>query len=267
MSSATATGARAGADPIEIYWAPGCTSCLRMKEFIESTGLDYQEHNVVADPAAAQRLAALGLITPATVVGQRGVPGLDLVGIAELIGFDYTPPAMLAPAELKDRYDLINAALCRHISQLTPETIEYRSPDRDRTLRTLAAHAGTIMRRFLDAQEAEEFDNWADPWDQAFSPRPSPDADGAELLDWARGSVRAFDRWWDTAGYDDPLDRVLTTAWGHRTMHEILERVVWHTAQHTRQLGMFLTDLGVTLDGPLTASELSGLPLPARIQA
>ena len=24
---------------IEVYWIPGCSSCLRMKEFLETTGL------------------------------------------------------------------------------------------------------------------------------------------------------------------------------------------------------------------------------------
>ena len=252
---------------IEVYWIPGCSSCLRMKEFLETTGLPYVDINLAERPDAGATLATYGLSAPATVYGGRGVAGLDLVGIAELIGYDYTPPAMLPVAELKARYDAINAALCRHIAQMTPEFLEFRSPDRDRTLRTLAAHAGTVMRRFLDAQDSEEFDNFADPWDPGYPVRASETATPAELLAWAADSATLFDVWWDRYGFDDPCDRVLTTAWGHRTMHEILERVVWHTAQHTRQIGMFLENLGVQLDDPLTERELDGLPLPKRVHA
>ncbi len=74
-----------------------------------------------------------------------------------------------------------------------------------------------------------------------------------------------LDAWWQKIGYDDPLDRVVETQWGHRTLHEVLERAVWHPAQHTRQVALFLERLGIEPDGPLTPEDLAGLPLPERV--
>jgi len=42
----------------------------------------------------------------------------------------------------------------------------------------------------------------------------------------------------------------------------VLERTVWHPAQHTRQLMLILDTIGIEPDRGLTARDLAGLPLP-----
>ena len=48
-------------------------------------------------------------------------------------------------------------------------------------------------------------------------------------------------------------------------MHEVLERTVWHAAQHTRQLALILKSHGIKPDGPLTPDNLAGLPVPDEV--
>ncbi|MFT4822714.1 MAG: arsenate reductase-like glutaredoxin family protein, partial [Cryomorphaceae bacterium] len=31
----------------QVYWAPGCTSCLRTKEFMNQNGIEFESINVV----------------------------------------------------------------------------------------------------------------------------------------------------------------------------------------------------------------------------
>lgn len=245
---------------IEAYWVPGCSSCLRMKEFLEKTGLEYEAINVEQTPGARERLKALGLFAPAVIVGDRVVPGLNLKEIADLIGFDYDAPEMLSRDELKARFDTVASTLCRLIAQIPPEGLEYKSDDRDRTMRSLAGHAGSIMRAFLDVYEGETFNTkliWAPDSVQTIE----------DLIAWAQQTKSMFDEWWSSQGYDDPLDRVVDTFWGHHTLHEVFERCVWHPAQHTRQVALFLERLGIVPDRPLSAADLAGLPLPDRIHA
>ena len=71
--------------------------------------------------------------------------------------------------------------------------------------------------------------------------------------------------WWDRAGFEDPLDRVIETYWGAHTLLEALERETWHAAQHARQVMMFLEQLGIAADRPLTGEDLAGLPLPEQV--
>jgi glutaredoxin len=245
---------------IEVYWVPGCSSCLRMKEFIERTGLEFESINLADAPGRMAKLDRIGVSAPAVAVGERGVQGLDLVGIAELVGYDYDPPEMLSPAALKAKYDIVITALLRFTGQLTDEQLDYRSPDNNRSLRFLIAHAGSIMRYFVDAYDQERFDN---------SGRPPADLSVsgtcAELRAFSAETAGMLNTWWDTYGFDDPFDRVLETSWGHRTLQEVFERAVWHTAQHTRQLMDWMETIGVAPDGPLSSDDLAGLPLPERL--
>ena len=55
---------QATAEPaIKAYWQPGCTSCLRMKEFLTKHGVPFVSVNVLADKGAFDELAELGLRT------------------------------------------------------------------------------------------------------------------------------------------------------------------------------------------------------------
>jgi hypothetical protein len=51
------------------------------------------------------------------------------------------------------------------------------------------------------------------------------------------------------------------TYFGGTTRHEMLERTVWHSAQHVRQIASLLDRAGVAPDRPLTADDIRGLPL------
>ncbi|MCU1477769.1 MAG: hypothetical protein JWQ64_2462 [Subtercola sp.] len=247
---------------IEAYWMPGCTSCLRMKEFLEKSGKPWKSINLAEEPTAIDKLKPFGVGAPAVAVGDRVVQGLDLVGIAELIGWDeYDPPVMLTPAELDAKYRIVLDGLIRFTGQLNDETVAYRAQENNRAIRFLVAHAGSIMRYGIDAYDLDAFDNGGSP------PRPLADeGNAADLLTYVQETKRLYTAWWDDWGFDDPFDRVLETAWGHRTFHEVFERCVWHTAQHTRQLQEWMqTGLAIEVDQPLTADDFAGLPIPERI--
>ncbi len=258
--SDTVVGERAEA--IEAYWMPGCSSCLRMKEFLERSGKPWTSINLAEHPDAVERLQPYGVGAPAVRVGDRAVQGLDLVGIAELIGWDeYDPPVMLSPVELDAKFRIVIDALARFSAQLDDEAVAYRAPENNRAIRFLIAHAASIMRYGVRAYDLEAFDNRGAP------PRPLADTGtAAELRAYVEESTEVYARWWDEWGFDDPFDRVLETAWGHRTFHEVFERCVWHTAQHVRQLQEWMRGaLGLEPDRPLTAEDLAGLPIPDRI--
>lgn len=247
-------------ETIEVFWQPGCSSCLRMKEFVEKTGVPYEEVNIAAQPERVEKLRRLGLYVPAVCVGERGVTGVDLKAVAGLMGFPYDAPAMLAPEDLRAKYNLVIPALQRFVAQIPPDGLLYKSPDRDRTFLNLANHAASVMRSYLRAYDDDVFDT------SFYGEPPAHIRTTDDIVARAGETIAAFEEWWERAGQYDPHERVVETYWGHRTLHEVLEREVWHTAQHTRQVMMFLSDrLNVPVNGPLTAEDLAGLPLPDRV--
>ncbi len=260
---------------VTTFWVPGCSSCLRMKEFLERNGVDFDAVNLAEHPDRYHQVQALGLSAPAVVKGDRGVPGMDLVAIADLVGFDYEPPAILPAPELVARFTGVNAALRRLTAQFPESGLDYRSPDRDRSMRELIAHAASAIQEFLHATEVDEYaygNTHGD--DGAFTARFALGGELGrsgtidELVAYIDGTQVDFTTWWQDWGFEDPLDRVVSAPFGHVTLHEILERGVWHTAQHTRQLQYFLSErLGVEVLHPLANADLAGLPLPEGIHA
>jgi glutaredoxin len=260
---------------VTAYWVPGCSSCLRMKEFLEKHDIAFEAVNLAEQPDRYPEVQALGLSAPAVIKGDRGVPGMDLTRIAALVGFDYDPPAIAPPAELVERYAVVNAALRRLTAQFPEGRLDYKSPDRDRSMRELISHAASAIQEFLHATEVDEYvygnkhgDNGAFNARFAVGGELGRTGTVEELLVYIDQMQRDLTAWWEEWGFDDPLDRIVSAPFGHVTLHEILERGVWHAAQHTRQVQYFLHDrLGVEVVAPLTDADLAGLPLPEGIHA
>jgi len=63
----TATEAQA----LRVYWRPGCSSCVKVKEFLAQLGVEYESINVSATPAAMDELKELGVRTVPVVARGR----------------------------------------------------------------------------------------------------------------------------------------------------------------------------------------------------
>jgi uncharacterized damage-inducible protein DinB len=194
---------------------------------------------------------------PAVCLDDECVPGGDLEAIAGLLSLDYDPPVKLTPAELFEKWELVLQAAQRYLAQAPFEGLSHKSPDRDRTFRELGWHIVLIPRAFVTAYDTDEFPN------RLFAEKDVPvTLSGDDIAAALRESEAIVRRWWEGAGSQDPLDRVLDTYWGWHSLLEAFEREVWHTAQHTRQVMMFLRQLDIEPDRPLTETDLRGLPLP-----
>ena len=87
---------------------------------------------------------------------------------------------------------------------------------------------------------------------------------GAEVAAYGEEVVARLEKWW--ASLDDKsCNQKLPTFYGPQSLHTVLERSTWHSAQHARQLAHVLERYGVTPKRQLTADEIAGLPLPERL--
>jgi len=64
---------------------------------------------------------------------------------------------------------------------------------------------------------------------------------------------------------DRTLQYTISTYYGERPLHDVLDRTAWHAAQHTRQLMLMLESSGMAPDRPLTGDDLRGLPVPDEV--
>lgn len=64
---------------VRVYTTPTCPWCTRVKEYLQSKGVKYEDINVAEDRNAAAEMISKS--------GQRGVPVIDINGNI-VVGFD-----------------------------------------------------------------------------------------------------------------------------------------------------------------------------------
>lgn len=91
------------------------------------------------------------------------------------------------------------------------------------------------------------------------------DATREKLIAYCEEMRRRISDWFDGPGRTlDWLARA-DVYYGEQTMHEFMERTVWHAGQHSRQLMWALEGLGIAPDQPLGPEVFAGLPMPERV--
>ena len=247
-------------EPIILYWQPGCTSCLRAKEFLHSHGVDFESINVVDDPTGFQRLAARGIKNVQVITqGDRFILAQVLTEIANFLGLEDDDAQPLPVDELVIKLHMVLAAAQRYIRQIPVSHLNHALPGRTRSYRELGYHIFRIAECFLEAEAG------ATLTDEDLNSPPGEDLQtGADIAEYGQGVLGAVESWWKNAP-DDKEGESIATYFGKQTLHVVLERTTWHSAQHTRQLMMVLNKLDIKPDGPLLADDLAGLPLPDQV--
>lgn len=240
---------------LTVYWQPGCTSCLRTKEFLRTHGIEFESVNVREDPAAMARLASLGVRSvPVVARGDAFVYGQDLATVARFVGIEADLQRLDVPVLVSRLLALLDTAAAL-TNQLPPEAWRQKLPGRERTHLDLAYHVSQVVVGFLDAALGGRLTF------EHFERKP-PDhvataADVARLID---SVSQALAVWW--SANQSRLPAELDTYYGRQPLHAVLERTTWHVAQHARQLERLLELRGVAPQPPLAPALLAGLPLP-----
>src|SRR2546426_1097270 len=139
---------------LKVYWRPGCSSCVRVKEFLTGLGVSYESINVSARPEAMEELRQLGVRTvPVVARGRDYVFAQELADDSPFIGRD-VDFARLAPAALVGKWINVLDAAQRHVMQIPAGRLRERATEgRDRSIRDLAYHVYQIADAFLQAVE------------------------------------------------------------------------------------------------------------------
>ena len=150
--------------------------------------------------------------------------------MAEFVGVQGTGHTPLAPEILLTKWLNVLRAAQRYIRQIPDERLTERVIDnRDRSIRLMSHHIFRIAEAFLETaiDDVEYRVNNAN-----VPPAEGTCTTGAEIV-----------------------------SYGTPPMHQLFERSIWHSAQHTRQLIAVLERFGIEPHGRLSTEDLAGLPL------
>jgi glutaredoxin/uncharacterized damage-inducible protein DinB len=243
---------------LKVYWRPGCSSCVKVKEYLKQQGVPFESINVSARPEAMQDLLAFGVKTvPVVARGGEFVFAQALEDVSRFVGIEFQNKR-LAPQALVDKWLTVMRAAQRHAMQIPPARMGERAVEsRDRSIRDLACHVYQVPDAFLQAVQ-----NGVENLTAVYNAPPPKEITRPEhIAAYGARITEAIDRWWSQLP-DKSCRQTVKTYYGERPLHELLERCTWHSAQHARQMIAVLERLGVEPKGKLTAADYAGLPMP-----
>jgi glutaredoxin/uncharacterized damage-inducible protein DinB len=243
---------------LKVYWRPGCSSCVKVKEFLAQLGVDYESIDVAARPEAMQELLAIGVKTvPVVARGRDYVFAQALEDVSRFVGREFVSQRLPPPALVEKWLGVLRAAQ-RHVVQLPAARLHERAVEsRDRSIRDLAYHVYQVPDAFLQAVQ-----HGMEDLTSVYNAPPPPEVKTpAQIAAYGKGVTEKIERWWRGLA-DQSCRRTVKTYYGERPLHELLERCTWHSAQHARQIIALLERLGIEPDGRLTAADYAGLPMP-----
>ena len=248
--------------PLKVYWQPGCSSCLKTKEFLISNGMEFESINVLEDDNAFKELEALGVrMVPIVARGKDWANGAVFRDVARVAGFQWGGHKMLSPEAMVARINGILEGALRFARQIPEGELDTMLPGRPRSYRQLAYHIFQIPEVFLNRVEHDA----PYTYEALLSQLPPEIETKDDLLDYGKKVKARLNAWWESTGRSTDFSQPGKVYYGEVTLHEVLERTGWHSGQHTRQLMLTLEKLGITPDGPLTDADFAGLPLPKNI--
>ena len=215
------------------------------------------------DPAALERLLALGTRkVPLLAQGERYVFAENLEKVAQFVGLDGTGHQPLAPPELLRTWLTVLRAALRYVRQMPDEKLTERAiPNRDRAIRLVCHHIFRIGEAFVETM-TEGTEYWE--WHAQKEPEDGTLLTSEAIAQYGEGVIARIEAWWATLE-DKSGRQPVQTYMGEQPMHALFERSAWHSAQHVRQLMALLERYGIEPEGPLTAKDFAGLPLPERL--
>ena len=244
---------------VRVFHQPGCSSCLRAKEFVAAHGVPFQSVDVLNDDGGMDLMRQLGVRrVPIVSKGTQWVFGENLADIAKLLGFPYGATKVLTPAELRDKTDRVLSLAIDFIGSVPDDKLTTLNPHREtRDIRFLAFHVFDIQTDFLDALAGAE-------WTQGLGEPTDDLRSSADLARFGKAVKRRYDGWFSTQEAAQ-WSRIVATNWGDRTVYSMLERATWHSLQHLRQLEEMLEMVDVPLPDRLSKADMANLPIPDRV--
>ena len=248
--------------PLKVYWQPGCSSCLKTKEFLIKHGMEFESINVLDGERGFKELAELGLkMVPIVRRGDDWANGAVFRDVARVAGFAWGGHVMLKPDDMVKRVDGILAGAQRFLRQIPEDKLDAMLPNRPRSYRQLAYHIFNIPDVFLNRVEHDA----PYTYESLLSNLPPAMKTKQDLLDYGALVQKRLKDWWEGTGKATDFAQPGKVYYGDVTLHEVLERTGWHSGQHARQLMLVVETLGFEPKGRLTDADFAGLPMPENV--
>ena len=205
-----------------------------------------------------QRLGAKSV--PVVSKGDKFVFAQVIRDVVEFLELDEDPAPELSPEELAERFKEILKKSISLVYQFPDVSLDNELPNRPRSWKVLLHHVFQIPKAFLDHEE----NNLEYTYEMMTASPPENLKTSEDIANFGKEISKRFSYWWQESR-DSDFSKQVTTYFGRTLRHELLERTVWHSTQHARQLQSLLESLDIKPDAIITKEQQEGLPLTEEI--
>ena len=247
---------------LRVFWAPGCSSCIKVKEHLKRLGVEFESINVVATPEAMEELSARGIRgVPVVSRGDKYAYAQSLAVVNEFIGVNEELPTRQTSV-IFEKWVALTKIAVGYIEACPQEELHADViKERERPVGELAYHAFQIVQSFLYCMNTGERD-W---FERSSGPVNMEEAlDKPQLLAFARRTAEELAQYWN-GGATKFKDFPAEFEGGLASTHEFLDRSSWHSAQHIRQVAAVLGRDGVALTPAWSDDFVQGLGVPQNL--
>ena len=210
---------------------------------------------MLADTSRLGELTALGFCTvPVVALANDAVHGVDLHQVAQLVGFEYEAKAKLNPTALNSRQIAFLTWLNDAIDGMPAAVYEIKVPGRERTVWNLVDHVCEIS--FVYHRVADRLT----PFDAIAA---AAEVDAESTNETIHASLTLLRRRYAEEIHSYGAD--VETYFGTASLHYVLERCTWHTAQHLRQIHSLGSSVAAANIPPLDEALFTDLPLAKEV--
>jgi uncharacterized damage-inducible protein DinB len=215
----------------------------------------------MGDEGGMDALRALGARSvPVVSRGDKYVFAQVIKDVVDFLGLEEETRPELTPAQLAQRYQDIVGRAVSLTRQMPDECLERELPNRPRSWKVVMHHVFQIPNAFLEMEESGQ----PMRYETMIASPPDEMQTSDDIARFGEGVATRFAKWWQQ-NQDSDFDRRIEVYFGQTSRHEMLERTVWHSTQHVRQIASLLEQAGVTPAQPLTPAHIQGLPLTEKI--
>ena len=205
-----------------------------------------------------QKLGAKSV--PVVSKGDKFVFAQVIRDVVEFLEIDEDPSPELSPYELDERYEGILDITIKLVRQFPNNSLKNELPNRPRSWKVLLHHVFQIPKAFLDHEEnGKEF-----TYEMMTEEPPENLKTSKDIADFGEEISKNFRYWW-VKSKDGDFTQLVPTYFGKTTRHELLERTVWHSTQHARQIESLLESIDINPAVKITKEQLERLPLTEEI--
>ena len=197
---------------------------------------------------------------PVVSKGDKFVFAQVIRDVVEFLELDEDPAPELTPEELAERLKEILKSAVSLVHQFPDVSLDNELPNRPRSWKVLLHHVFQIPKAFLDYEETNQEYTY-----EMMTEAPSGNLRTSEdIANFGEDISKRFSYWWQESR-DTNFSKQVPSYFGMTSRHELLERTVWHSTQHVRQIESLLDSINEKPKFKINKEQMLGLPLSEKI--